>query len=135
MTLLISNILNHISKTPHDKINKIVSNVPLVENVRRQWNLGSNTVTFGCRKWKYRYKILKFVILAENFEQQTDSSRCRKKIANQGDAPREEISRIHLFLSNKWKTCHGAINSLPHYLRTTLEKYFRFHWNCKILRV
>ena len=39
---------------------------------------------------------------------------------------REGISRIYLSLSNKWKKCHGAINSRPRNLRAALEKYFRF---------
>ena len=48
------------------------------------------------------------------------------KLANQGEVLRGGISRIYLSLSNKWKPCHGAINSRPRYLRTALEKYFRF---------
>ena len=45
------------------------------------------------------------------------------------------ISRIDLSLSNKWKTCHGAINSRSRNLRAALVKYFRFHLNFKQLRV
>ena len=45
------------------------------------------------------------------------------------------IRPIYLSSSNKWKPCHGAINSRPRNLRTALEKYFRFQWNCKQLRI
>ena len=53
----------------------------------------------------------------------------KEKWANQG------ISPIYLSSSNKWKRCHGAINSRPRNLRTALEKFFRFQWNCKQLRI
>ena len=46
----------------------------------------------------------------------------KEKWANQG------ISPIYLSSSNKWKRCHGAINSRPRNLRTALEKYFQFQW-------
>ena len=53
-----------------------------------------------------------------------------EKWANQGEALRRGISPMYLSLSNKWKPCHGAINSRPRNLRTTLEKYCRFQGNC-----
>ena len=56
-----------------------------------------------------------------------------EKWANQGEVLRRGISPIYLSSSNKWKPCHGAINSRPRNLRTVLEKYFRFQWNCKQL--
>ena len=59
----------------------------------------------------------------------------REKWANQGEVLRRGISPIYLFSSNKWKPCRGAINSRPCNLRTALEKYFRFQWNCKQLRI
>ena len=37
--------------------------------------------------------------------------------------------------SVKLKPCQGAINSRSRNLRTALEKYFRFHGNCKQLRI
>ena len=46
--------------------------------------------------------------------------------ANQGKVLRRGISPIYLSSSNKWKPCHGAINSRPRNLKTALEKYFRF---------
>ena len=58
-----------------------------------------------------------------------------EKWANQGEVLRRGISPIYLSSSNKWKPCHGAINSRPRNLRTALEKYFRFQWNCKQLRI
>ena len=58
-----------------------------------------------------------------------------EKWANQGEVLRRGISPIYLSSSNKWKPCHGAINCRSHNLRTALEKYFRFQWNCKQLRI
>ena len=58
-----------------------------------------------------------------------------EKWANQGEVLRRGISLIYLFSSNKLKPCHGTINSRPRNLRTALEKYFRFQWNCKQLRI
>ena len=49
-----------------------------------------------------------------------------EKLANQGEVLPGEISRIYLFLSNKWKPCQGAMKRRPSNLRTALEKYFRF---------
>ena len=69
--------------------------------------------------------------MAEYAEQQPDCSRCRKKLANQGEGLHGGIGRIYHFLSNKWKPCHRAINSRPRNLRTALEKYFRFQGNYK----
>ena len=57
-----------------------------------------------------------------------------EKWANQGEVLHRGISPIYLSSSKKWKPCHGAINSRPPNLRTALEKYFRFQWNCKQLR-
>ena len=56
-----------------------------------------------------------------------------EKWANQREVLRRGISPIYLSSSNKCKPCHGAINSRPRNLRTALEKYFRFQWNCKQL--
>ena len=47
-----------------------------------------------------------------------------EKLANQGEVLLGGISPIYLFLSNKWKPCHGAINSRPRDFREALEKYF-----------
>ena len=58
-----------------------------------------------------------------------------EKWANQREVLRRGISPIYLSLSNKGKPCHGAINSPPSNLRTALEKYFWFQWNCKQLRI
>ena len=58
-----------------------------------------------------------------------------EKWANQGRALRRGISPIYLSSSNKCKPCHGAMNSRPRNLRTALEKFFRFQWNCKHLQI
>ena len=92
----------------------------------------------GYRKWTNRFKIEKLVVLAEYFEQQTDCSRYRRKISQSKLTKKvlcRSIIRIYFFLSNKCKSCHGAINSWPPNLRTTLAKDLWFHWNCKQLRV
>ena len=83
--------------------------------------------TSGCRKSRNRHKNKKFVVLAEYFEQQTNCSRYRRKMSQStGEVFRRGISPIYLSSSNKWK---------PRNLRTALEKYFRFQWNCKQLRI
>ena len=47
------------------------------------------------------FKKEEFIVLAEYFEQQTDYSRYRLKLANQGEFLRGGISPICLPLSNK----------------------------------
>ena len=89
----------------------------------------------GCRKWRNRFKnknlsswqnILSNLQIAADIEEKWD---------NQGEVRRGGISCVYFPLSNKWKPRNEAINSRPHNLRTALEKYFRFHWNCKQLRI
>ena len=58
-----------------------------------------------------------------------------EKWANEGEVLRGDISPIYLSSSNKWTPCYRATNSRPRNLRTTLEKYFLFQWNCKQLRI
>ena len=89
----------------------------------------------GCRKWRSRFLNKKFVVLAEYFEQQTNCSRYREKMSQSRIVLRRGISSIYPSSSNKWKPCHGAINSPSRNLRMALEKYFRFQWNCKQLRI
>ena len=91
--------------------------------------------TNGCRKLRDGFKIEKFVVLAEYFEQQTDCSRYRRKISRSRKRPLYSWRNIHLSLLSKRKPCHGAINSWPLHIRTALKKYFQFHWNCEQLRV
>ena len=57
-----------------------------------------------------------------------------EKWANQGKSPSSRNQSYLPFLI-KWKPCHGAINSRSRNLRTALEKYFRFQWNCKQLQI
>ena len=47
-------------------------------------------------------------------------------LVSQGEALRVYL-RIYLYLSNKWKPCHGATNSWLPNLRKELEKYCQFH--------
>ena len=112
-----------------------------MESFRRQWNLDHITVTKllvclgaeGCRKWWNRFKLENSIVLAVYFQKQTDSANTEEKLLNQREVLLGGISHIYLCLSNKWKPYHGAINSWPGNLRAALEKYFRFHWNCKQL--
>ena len=113
-----------------------------MENFRRKWNLDHITVTEilkfrtnWCRKWRKTFKIEKFVVLVEYFEQQTDCNNYRRKISQSRRVLHGGISHIYLSLSNKWKPCHGAINCWSGNLRTVLEKYLRFQWNCKQLHI
>ena len=69
----------------------------------------------------------KFVALAEYFKKQADCSRYRIKFIQSWRRPSWSDSHIYLSLSNKWQSCHRAIISWQRNLRTSLEKYFRFH--------
>ena len=59
----------------------------------------------------------------------------KEKLADQEEVLRLGVSLIYHYFSNKWNPCHGSTNSWPRNLRAALQKYFRFHWNCKLLRV
>ena len=91
--------------------------------------------TSGCRKWMNRFKNKKFVFWAEYFEQHKIAADIEEKSTNEGEVIRGGISRIYLSLSNKLKPCHRPINSRPSNLRTALEKYIWFQWNCKQLQI
>ena len=129
---------------PHDKISKILFRFSSWKTLK-----GSEV----------RSHYSNIIVLGEHFEQQTDCSRYRRKIidsrkknllswqnilnsrqtaadieeklANQGKVLRKEISHIYLSVSNKWKPCHGVVNSWPRNLRMAPEKYFLFQRNCK----
>ena len=123
---MISSILNHASKRPHDKM-KFSSKFLF----RRKWNLDHIAVTkilkcfqaSWCRKRRKTFKIEKFVVLAEYFEQQTDCNMYRRKISKSRRSPSwKGISRIYISLSNKWKPCNGAINSRPRDFKNGIQK-------------
>ena len=78
---------------------------------------------------------MKFVVLAGYLKQQTDCIRLKEKVANQGESLRVGTNRICNHFLSKWKPYHGAINNRSRKLRMALEKYFRFHLNCKQLRI
>ena len=111
-----------------------------MENIRRQWNLDCITVrkilkycpANRCSKSRNSIKI---ACLRRIFWTAHRLQNIEQKLANQGEVLRWGISCIYLSLWNKWETCHRAINSQLINLKTTLEKYFWFHWNCKQLRV
>ena len=87
-------------------------------------------------KRKKTFKIEKFVVLAEYFEQQTDCSRYRRKISKLRKSPScRGIGRIYISLSNKWKPCHGAINSRPRNFKNGTEKVLWISLKLKQLRV
>ena len=111
--------------------NKILFKVSLMENFRRKWNLERITVTKilkcfqtnWCRKRRKKFKMEKFFVLAEYFEQQTDCNRYKRKINSSRRSPLwREISRIYISLSNKLKPCHGAINSRSRNFKNGTEK-------------
>ena len=91
--------------------------------------------TKGCRKWRKRFKIKKICCLGWIFWTADRLQQIANKVSQLRRSPSWRISRIYFSLSNKWKPCNGAIKSRPRNLRMALEKYFRFHWNCKQLRV
>ena len=87
----------------------------------------------GTEETDYRIKnLLSWQNILSNRQTAAD---IEEKWANQGEVLRRGISPIYLSSSNKWKPCHGAINSRPRNLRTALEKYFRFQWNYQQLRI
>ena len=86
--------------------------------------------TNACMKWRTRFTKERFVVLAEYFEQQTDCSRYKRQICQSRRSPSWRNQSLP-FLSNKWKLCHSATDSWSRNLRTALEKYFQFQWNCK----
>ena len=69
--------------------------------------------------------------MAGYLKQQTDCNRLKEKVANQGESLRVGTSRFYNPFSTKWKPCHGAVNNRPRKLRIALQRYFRFHSNCK----
>ena len=82
--------------------------------------------------WKYSYPWLKIenVLSWRNiYSSNQFATDIKEKIANQEEALRGGISRIYFTFPNIWKSCHGAINSWPLKLRTTLENLFWFNWN------
>ena len=81
----------------------------------------------GCRKWRNRVKIETFVVLAEYLQQHPDCIRYKRKTSKSKRSSSWRNQSYLPFLSNKWKPYHGAINIRPSNLRTTLERYFRFH--------
>ena len=70
-----------------------------------------------------KFKIEKFVVLAEYFEQHTDCNRYRRKISKSRRSPSwRGISSIYISILNKWKPYHGAINSRPGNFKNGTEK-------------
>ena len=77
---------------------------------------------FFRRKRRKTFNMENFVVLAEYFEQQTDCNRYRRNTSQSRRSPSwRGISRIYISLSNKWKPCHGAINSRPRNFKNGTE--------------
>ena len=121
---------------------KILFKFPLVENFRRKWNLDRITVTKilkcfqtnWCRKRRKTFKIEKFVVLAEYFEQQTDCNRYRRETSKSRRSLREEKSVVFKFLHQTNGNHTKELSRVGHViLRTALKRYFRFPRNCKQL--
>ena len=79
------------------------------------------------------FRIKKLLSWQNIFSNRQIAADIEEKWDNQGEVLCQGISPIYPSSSIKWKPCHGAINSWSHNLRTALEKYFRFQWNCKQL--
>ena len=122
----------------------LFSKFPHVENFWRQWNLDDITVTKilkwfmtnSCRKWRNRFKKEKSVVLPKYMKKYTDSSKYKRKIKLiKKKSFMEELLAFTFPCQTNRNHATRAIKSQPHNLRLPLEKYFRFHWNCKQLRV
>ena len=124
------NINKELSKQHMTKLIKFSSMFPswkILEGSGIQfWNVGNEEIDLRYETLLPWQNILNSRQIAPNIEE---------KLANQGDVLCGGISIIYLSLSNKWKPCHGVITSRQRNLRSALKKYFRFHWNCKQLRV
>ena len=94
------------------------------EMLQDEQDLGTEEKYFRIKNLLSWQNILSYRQIAAHVEE---------KWGNEGEVLHRGISPIYLSSSNKWKPCHGAINSRPRNLRTALEKYFRFQWNCKQL--
>ena len=119
---------------------------PHVETFRRQWNVNhiyrkeNSKMTNGCMKWRNKRENLReksFLSWQNIWNSRQITTDIKEKLGNKGGLSWRRIQSCIIYLSlwNKWRPCHGAINSRPRNLRMALEKYFWFHWNCKQLRV
>ena len=72
------------------------------------------------------FRIKKFVVLAEYFEQQTNVNRYRRKMSQSRRTPSWRNQSYLPFLVKQMETMPRPINNRPRNLRTALGKYFRF---------
>ena len=86
----------------------------------------------GSSKWRNRFKNKEFVVLAKYFKKQTNCSRYRRKMSQSRRSPLWRNESYLPFFSKQMETIPRSHNGPPK-LRTTLEEYFRFQWNCKQL--
>ena len=100
--------------------------VTKIEMLHDEQDVGNEETDFRIKKLLSWQNILSNRQIAADVEE---------KWPNQWEVLRRGISPIYLSSSNKWKPCHRAINSRPRNLTAVLEKYFRFQWNCKQLRI
>ena len=99
-------------------------------NFRRQWNLDCIAITKilkcfrtnECRKWRNRFKIERFVVLAQYLKQQVDWSRYKRNFRQS----KKSISWSRFYLSFTFTLPVGHVIS---------ERYFWFYWNYKQLRI
>ena len=96
------------------------------------WNFVGQT-DVGNEEKGLRFK--KIVLFWQNiWNNRKIAAEINEKLPDHEEALCWGIKLIYLCLSKKWKPCHGYFNGRPRNLRSPLEKYFRFHWNCKLLR-
>ena len=95
-------------------------------NVSQQMNVGIEEMNVRC----------KICCLGRIFETADRLQKIKRKSSkSRRESLRVATNRFYNPFSSKWKPCHGAINNRSRKLRMALEKYFRFHSNCKQLRI
>ena len=88
------------------------------------------------RKWRKAFIFWKkFFVLAEYFEQLTDCNRYRRKISQSRRSPWRNQSYFTFPYQTNGNHATKSWTVGQVILRTALERYFRFHWNCKQLWV
>ena len=120
--MLISSILNHASEMPHDKICKILLNFHcgnLQKEVKFRLHYSNkNCEMFANVRNGEKHFRLKNLLSWQNILNSRQLQQMQKK-----NKPIKERSSVEesvvffLFLLNKWKPCHRAINSRPHNFR------------------
>ena len=90
----------------------------------------------GSRKWRKRFKIENLLSWQNIFNSRQITADREKKPANQGKVLCGRISYVFAFPYQTNGNHATEPSTVGHViLRMALERYFRFYWNCKQLRV